>query len=269
MSFLINTNTTAQNAAYNLGVNQNALQNDISHLSSGLRINSAADDAAGLVISNSLSAQSAGLTQATRNTNDAINVVKTAGSALGQVNTLLTNIRQLILHAANVGANNTTAAKADQQAIEQAVNSIQRIALTTQFNGKNLLQGDGAGSGTATNGTLGLLFQVGANGGQTVNVSVNDASVYTLGSSTSAYYGTDGKIPPWRRQPGLPDQHGHPRPGRHGHHRHRAAEGPGGRGPGHPGRLLPPGQPGRGPVQRAADERAEPGDGAAQHGLPR
>lgn len=192
MSFLINTNVAAENAAYNLGVNSSNLNNDIAHLSSGLRINSAADDAAGLVISNSLSAQSAGLTQATRNTNDAINVVKTAGSALSQVNTLLTNIRQLVLHAANVGANNTTAAKADQQAIEQAVNSIQRIALTTQFNGKSLLQGDGTGSGTATNGTLGLLFQVGANGGQTVNVSVNDASVYTLGSTTSSYYGTDG-----------------------------------------------------------------------------
>ncbi len=184
MSTRINTNTTAAMAAQNLSMNSDKVSQNIQRLSSGLRINSAADDAAGLVISNSLSAQSAGLTQATRNTNDAINVVKTAGSALGQVNTLLTNIRQLILHAANVGANNTTASQADQQAIEQAVNSIQRISQTTQFNGKNLLQGDGTGAGTGTNGTLGLLFQVGANGGQTVSTSpsATPCAPWTLGS---------------------------------------------------------------------------------------
>ena len=177
MSFLINTNTTAQNAANNLSVNSSNLQNDISHLSSGLRINSAADDAAGLVISNSLSAQSAGLTQATRNTNDAINVVKTADGALSQVSSLLTNIRQLVLHAANVGANDSTAAAADEQAISQAVNSIDRISTTTQFNNKSLLDGSAS--------TTPLVFQIGANGGQTVSVSINSSASSAIGQATS------------------------------------------------------------------------------------
>ncbi len=191
MSFLINTNVSALNAANNLSVNSSNLQNDISHLSSGLRINSAADDAAGLVISNSLSAQSAGLTQATRNTNDAINVVKTADSSLSQVSSLLTNIRQLVLHAANVGANDTTAAQADREAIRQAVNSIDRIASTTSFNGVNLLQGAG-GSVAAT--ATSLTFQVGANGGQTVQVSISDARSLNLGNvaSTDTYTAANG-----------------------------------------------------------------------------
>ena len=191
MSFLINTNVTALNAANNLGVNSDKLNSDIAHLSSGLRINSAADDAAGLVISNSLSAQDAGITQATRNTNDAINVVKTADSALGQVSTLLTNIRQLVLHAANVGANDATAAAADKEAIRQAVNSIDRIANTTQFNNKNLLQGN---AGTTAGSSTSLTFQVGANGGQTVQVAIGDARSLNLGNvtTTDTYTGADG-----------------------------------------------------------------------------
>ena len=183
MSFLINTNVTALNAANNLSVNSANEQNDISHLSSGLRINSGADDPAGLVISNSLSAQSAGLTQAAQNTNNAINVVKTADSSLSQVSSLLTNIRSLVLDAANVGANDTQAAQADREAIRQAVNSIDRIASTTSFNGVNLLQGAG---GTAAGTATSLTFQVGANGGQTVQVSISDARSLNLGNVTTA-----------------------------------------------------------------------------------
>ncbi len=158
MSSYINTNTTASEASYNLGINQANEQKNIQRLSSGLRINSAADDAAGLVISESLRAQSAGLTQATRNTNDAINVVKTAEGALNEVHSLLVNIRSLVVHAANVGANDPTALKADQDSIASAVASINRIAGTTQFNNKNLLDGSAssssasvtAGTGTAS-----------------------------------------------------------------------------------------------------------------------
>ena len=123
MSSYINTNTTANEAAYNLGINQSNIQKNIERLSSGLRINSAADDAAGLVISESLRAQSAGLTQATANTNNAINVVKTAEGALSEVHSLLINIRSLVVHAANVGANDPTALKADQDSIASAVAS--------------------------------------------------------------------------------------------------------------------------------------------------
>ena len=154
MSSYINTNTTASEAAYNLGINQTNEQTNIQRLSSGLRINSAADDAAGLVISESLRAQSAGLTQATANTNDAINVVKTAEGALNEVHSLLINIRSLVVHAANVGANDPTALAADQQSIASAVASINRIAGTTQFNNKNLLDGSASSSSAAvTSGT--------------------------------------------------------------------------------------------------------------------
>ncbi len=152
MSTRINTNTTAFEAARNLSLNSDAVSKNIQRLSSGLRINSAADDAAGLVISESLRAQSAGLQQATRNTNDAINVVKTAEGALNEVASLLVNVRQLVVHAANVGANDPTALKADQDAIAQAVSSINRIAGTTQFNNKNLLDGSASSASAALTG---------------------------------------------------------------------------------------------------------------------
>lgn len=150
MSTRINTNTTAFEAARNLSINSDNVSKNIQRLSSGLRINSASDDAAGLVISESLRAQSAGLTQATRNTNDAINVVKTAEGALNEVHSLLINVRQLIVHAANVGANDPTAAQADKDAVASAIASIDRIAGTTQFNHKNLLDGSASSATSAT-----------------------------------------------------------------------------------------------------------------------
>ncbi len=174
MSSYINTNTTATEAAYNLGINQSNEQRNIQRLSSGLRINSAADDAAGLVISESLRAQSAGLTQATANTNDAINVVKTAEGALNEVHSLLINIRSLVVHAANVGANDPTALKADQDAIASAISSINRIAGTTQFNNKNLLDGTASSSSASVTGGTGT---VNATGGNTLSI-VSQAAGY-------------------------------------------------------------------------------------------
>ncbi len=149
MSTRINTNTTAFDASVNLTKNSAAQAQDIARLSSGLRINSAADDPSGYVLSQSLQAQSGSLTQATNNTNDAINVVKTAEGALTQVQALLVNIRQTIVQAANVGTNNSTALTADAQAVSDSVNSIDRIASTTQFNGKNLLDGSASAAGAA------------------------------------------------------------------------------------------------------------------------
>ncbi len=191
MSTRINTNTTAFEAANNLSINSAALSKNIERLSSGLRINSAADDASGLVISESLRAQSAGLDQATRNTNDAINVVKTAEGALNEVHSLLINIRQLVVHAANVGVNDPTALSADKAAIQQAVDSIDRIAKTTQFNNKNLLIGSGPGGAIATgaettaNAANSLVFQIGANNGQTVSVAVDDSRSVNLGKEAA------------------------------------------------------------------------------------
>ena len=175
MSTRINTNTTAFDASVNLSKNTAAESQDIQRLSSGLRINSAADDPSGYVLSQSLQAQSGSITQATNNTNDAINVVKTAEGALTQVQSLLVNIRQTIVQAANVGTNNSTALTADAQAVSDSVASIDRIASTTQFNGKNLLDGSAnsagasftAGTGSvspAVGKTLAVTGQAGAYG---------------------------------------------------------------------------------------------------------
>ena len=191
MSTRINTNTTAFEASRNLTANSNALAKNIEHLSSGLRINSAADDASGLVISTYLRGQSVGLQQATKNTNDAINEVKTAEGALNEVHSLLLTIRQTVLHSANVGANDSGALSADQAVIKNAVDSIDRIAKTTQFNNNNLLAGAGAGSASGSNAALSLTFQIGANGGQTVTVNINDRRSQNIGAATS-YTKADG-----------------------------------------------------------------------------
>src|ERR1039458_8286404 len=105
MSTRINTNVTALQAAYNLNINSTNVSKNIERLSTGMRINSAADDAAGLVISQNMKAQLTGLNQATANTNDAINMVKTAEGALDEVQGLLVSMRQLAVHASNLGVN--------------------------------------------------------------------------------------------------------------------------------------------------------------------
>ncbi len=187
MSSRINTNTTAAEAAYNLSINSSNVAKNIERLSSGLRINSAADDASGLVISESLRAQSAGLTQATSNTNDAINVVKTAEGALNEVHALLINIRQLVVHAANVGANDPTALKANQDSIASAVASINRIAGTTQFNNKNLLDGSASSSSAVITGGTGTAVAAAGNNLSIVSQAAGYGAVpITSGNVTSA-----------------------------------------------------------------------------------
>ena len=185
MSSYINTNTTASEAAYNLSINQSNEQKNIQRLSSGLRINSAADDASGLVISESLRAQSAGLTQATANTNDAINVVKTAEGALNEVHSLLINIRSLVVHAANVGANDPTALKADQDSIASAIASINRIAGTTQFNNKNLLDGSASSASAAVTAGTGTASSTGS----TSLALVSQAASYGTTATASGHVG--------------------------------------------------------------------------------
>ena len=210
MSTRINTNTTAFDASINLAKNTANQSQDIQRLSSGLRINSAADDPSGYVLSQSLQAQSGSITQATNNTNDAINVVKTAEGALTQVQSLLVNIRQTIVQSANVGTNNSTALAADAQAVNDAVSSIDRIASTTQFNGKNLLDGSAnsggaaftAGTGTAVgSGTnsLSVSGQAGAYGATgvasgavtyTAGVSDVETATFTGGGATNTFGGS-------------------------------------------------------------------------------
>src|SRR5947208_16412649 len=139
MSLRINTNVTALNALRNLDQTSGTVSKSIERLSSGLRINNASDDPAGLIISEGLRSQIDGLNQAISNSQDANNVIKTAEGGLTEVNSLLRNIRQLAVHASNTGVNDQNAVQADQSQIASAIASIQRIAEQTQFGTKKLL----------------------------------------------------------------------------------------------------------------------------------
>ncbi|MFQ3611199.1 MAG: flagellin [Fimbriimonadales bacterium] len=141
MSLRINTNIQAQNALRNLGLNSDAMGRTIERLASGLRVNRAADDPAGLIISENLRSQITGLQQAINNAQDATNMIKTAEASLDEVHNALRTMRQLVLHAANTGVNDYNALMADQTQIRALVDSINRIADQTSFGTKKLLDG--------------------------------------------------------------------------------------------------------------------------------
>lgn len=169
----INTNVASLNAQRNLSGSQSALSTSLQRLSSGLRINSAKDDAAGMAISERMSSQIRGMDQARRNANDGISLAQTAEGALGQISTNLQRIRELSVQAAN-DTNTATDRAALQQEVSQLQQEITRVAGTTQFNGKNLLDG----TFTSQN------FQVGANANQNISVSLNSAQATSLGNNT-------------------------------------------------------------------------------------
>jgi flagellin len=179
MSSAINTNVLANTATHNLSVNNDRQAKDIERLSTGLRINSAADDAAGLVISQNMNAQLVGINQATSNTNDAINQVKTAESALAEVQNLLMSMRQLAVNASNQGVNDTTDLSADQAQVLSAIQSIDRISSTTQFGTKKLLDGSADSSATITTGTT-VVTGAGVTSQAQGRWNSNDAGDYTL-----------------------------------------------------------------------------------------
>ncbi|HOM72768.1 MAG TPA: flagellin [Armatimonadota bacterium] len=170
MALRINMNTSALNAHRQLQGTDTALGVSIERLSSGFRINRAADDPAGLAISENLRAQVSGLGQAISNSSDAVNMIRTAEGALSEVHTLLRTMRNLALHAANTGTNDETSIAADQTQIESSLAALNRIASNTQFGTKKLLDG------TAT----GLVFQVGANANQTTSVDISGVSASDL-----------------------------------------------------------------------------------------
>jgi flagellin len=180
MPQVINTNISTLTAQRNAGRVQNDLSTAITRLSSGLRINSAKDDAAGMAISERFTTQIRGLTVAARNANDAISLAQTAEGALGTTANNLQRIRELAVQAAN--ATNSASDRAALQAEAAAlVAEIQRVGTQTDFNGIKLLDG----SFTAQ------AFQVGANAGQTINVaSIVDARSSALGSHTLDTLGT-------------------------------------------------------------------------------
>lgn len=173
MGFRINTNIGAMNAHRNATMNNVGLDKSLNALSSGLRINKAADDASGLAIANQLSAQSSGLGQAIRNANDAIGLIQTADGALEETGNILKRVRTLSVQSAN--DTQTAASRANITAeVTALIESLDNIASTTQFNGQNLLDatgGDGAGS---------FVFHTGAYSGETTTVAITSASSGTL-----------------------------------------------------------------------------------------
>lgn len=176
MAAVINTNIASLNAQRNLNASQNSLNTSIQRLSSGLRINSAKDDAAGLAISERMSSQIRGLNQAARNANDGISLAQTAEGALGEITNNLQRIRELAVQSRNAtnSATDRAALNTEAQALRD---EIDRVANTSSFNGVKLLDGSFSAQ----------VFQVGANVGETIAVSsIVDANVASLGSSSIA-----------------------------------------------------------------------------------
>jgi flagellin len=162
MSLIINTNISSLMAQNNLTKSQSALSQATQRLSSGLKINSAADNAAGFAISQRYTTQIGGLSQASANASDAINLAQTAGSALDQVTSNLQAIRDLAVQSANGTYTDSDRASINQE-VQQRLAEITRIANQTTFNGSNVL-----------NGSLGTKsFQIGAEVGQTISVNLN------------------------------------------------------------------------------------------------
>lgn len=173
MSLTINTNILSLNAQRNLTSNSATLGTAIQRLSSGLRINSARDDAAGLAISERFGTQVRGLNVAVRNANDGISLAQTAEGALSNIGNNLQRIRELAVQSAN--ATNSASDRAALQAeVSQLIGEIGRVAESTNFNGLKLLDG------SYRNQT----FQVGANAGDTIAISVSDTRASALGAST-------------------------------------------------------------------------------------
>ncbi|MDI3490880.1 MAG: flagellin [Thauera sp.] len=170
MAAVINTNVQSLNAQRNLSSSQSSLATSLTRLSSGLRINSAKDDAAGLAISDRMSAQIRGLNQAVRNSNDGISLAQTAEGALSESGNILQRIRELAVQSAN-STNSASDRQALNSEVNQLVSELDRIANTTSFNGLKLLDG----SFTAQT------FQVGADARQTINVNVGAATTDRIG----------------------------------------------------------------------------------------
>jgi flagellin len=179
MAAIINTNAASLNAQRNLNSSQGALATSLQRLSSGLRINSAKDDAAGLAIAERFTSQIKGLNQAVRNANDGISLAQTAEGGLGTAGDLLQRMRELSVQSAN-GTNSASDRASLQQEVSQLQQELNRVATTTQFNGQNVL--DGSLSATQ--------FQVGANANQTINVGIASAKASDIGNFSLGSTGT-------------------------------------------------------------------------------
>lgn len=179
MALVINSNIASLNAQRNLGNTQSALNVSLQRLSSGLRINSARDDAAGLAITDRMTAQIRGLNQASRNANDGISLAQTAEGALGESTNILQRMRELAVQSAN-DTNSESDRASLQKEVAQLISELDRIAQSTEFNGRRVLDG------SLNNAT----FQVGANAGQTITFGISSARSSSLGQ-IAAQTGTE------------------------------------------------------------------------------
>jgi flagellin len=171
MPQIINTNITSLNAQRNLNTSQSSLATSLQRLSSGLRINSAKDDAAGLAISERFTAQIRGLDQARRNANDGISLAQTAEGALEAAGNILQRVRELSVQSANA-SNSASDRQALNSEVTQLIAELDRIAQTTEFNGQKLLDGSFGSS----------VFQVGANANQTITATTANFSSTKYGN---------------------------------------------------------------------------------------
>ena len=171
MAAIINTNIQSLNAQRNLAGSQSSLATSMQRLSSGLRINSAKDDAAGLAISERFTTQIRGLDVATRNANDGISLAQTAEGAMVEIGNNLQRIRELAVQSSNA-TNSSTDREALNSEVNQLLKEIDRVSNQTSFNGTKLLDGSFSGA----------LFQVGADSGQTIGInSIVDSNIDALG----------------------------------------------------------------------------------------
>lgn len=171
MGLFVNTNVSSLNSQRQLFNSGNALSTSFERLSSGFRINRAADDAAGLQITDRMTTQIQGLDQSVRNANDAISLVQTTEGALAESITALQRIRTLAIQSQN-GINSSADRTALQQEVTALVSELSRIATDTQFAGNNILAG-----------TFSAQFQVGANAGQTISVNLSSSNGASFGAS--------------------------------------------------------------------------------------
>ena len=171
MPQVINTNISSLNAQRNLNSSQGALQTSLERLSSGLRINSAKDDAAGLAIVDRMTSQIRGLNQAVRNANDGISVAQTAEGALQEGSNIMQRMRELAIQSANDSNSDSDRANIQKEVV-QLQSELNRIAETTTFNGKNLLDGN----------FVTQQFQVGSNANETIAVSIGSTSANSMGA---------------------------------------------------------------------------------------
>ncbi|KTC35829.1 branched-chain alpha-keto acid dehydrogenase subunit E2 [Pseudomonas putida] len=171
MALSVNTNTASLTVQKNLNKASDSLSTAMTRLSSGLKINSAKDDAAGLQISNRLTSQINGLSVAVKNANDGISIAQTAEGAMQESTNILQRMRELALQSAN-GSNSADDRTSLQSEYTQLTSELTRIANTTTFGGRNLV--DGSFGSTA--------FQIGANANETINVTLGDVSANAIGS---------------------------------------------------------------------------------------